>query len=629
MIKKGDTMRYTWRILCAFITIAANIINILYSGESLSLLIFGSLVFNLLIGWFVGKQLDRYHFSKKQLGSAKNALNDYSYALDSVADAIGITNNKGQFEFANEALANLYGYSRVEFSTLNWESCFTTESVDHLNKKTTTDVLKNGHWRGDTIGVKKDGTNFRQEITLSHIKETNKMIFLIRDITNQRINEEYMKFIAEHNELTKLPNRRQLLSDLNKIKIESTETSLLFIDLDRFKLANDTLGHDIGDELLKNVAERLTSFKKDYIKIYHLGGDEFIVLIQNTNVDYVKKIASKIVNSIREPFTICGNEITITTSIGISCYPDHTNNLNELVKLADTAMYYAKIDGKNAFKFFTNDLKLQLDRRALIEAELRKAIKNEDLFINYQPKFNLVNSQLTGFEALIRWEHPKLGSISPQEFIPVAEDTGLIIDIGNWIIKEVIFQLRKWQDKGYRLEKTSINISQRQFRDHKLPSFIDLQLKKYHINPEYMEIEITESVLEDFELVVPQLHTLKELGVGISLDDFGTGYSSLNLLKTLPIDTLKIDQSFVRNSLGDSKDISLLKTILQIGDNLNLNVVAEGIETAEHLHLLKNLGCPIGQGYYFSKPLSTSEVEEAQGRSYSGQSEVLHVKRHD
>lgn len=603
-------MRYTWRISLTSLALIINTYSYIDKYESITFLIGFIFLLNLFIIWVIGLQIDKYLYSKKLLHSTKKALTDYSYALDSAIDAIGIINEEGNYEFANEALTKLYGYEKEELANLNWKQDSKKETFDYFNGTLIPALYQHGHSRGETIGLRKDGTTFPQEISLSLIKETQKIILVIRDITKQKQEEENMKNKAEHNELTNLPNRRRLLQDLNTGIEEAKVMSLLFIDLDRFKIANDTLGHEVGDKLLIDVAARLNFFRNEFTATYHHGGDEFIVLIQNKDLEYVQNIAIDIIDYIKEPFYIKGNEVFITASIGISNYPLHTEKINELINLADTAMYYAKIEGKNTFKLFNNALKLQLESKTLIEIELRKAIKNEELFILYQPKINLLTKDLAGVEALIRWKNPNLGFVSPMEFIPVAEDTGLIIEIGNWVIREVLNQMSTLRDNGHPLVKFSVNVSQRQFRDKNLIPFIESSLNEFNIEPHYLELEVTESVLENFELVIPKITALKDLGVGLSIDDFGTGYSSLNLLKNLPFDTLKIDQSFVRDLIGNSKDISLIKTIITIGKTFNLNVVAEGIETEEHLKLLGEMDCPMGQGYYFSKPIAASELEE-------------------
>jgi diguanylate cyclase len=601
-------MRYTWRIIFTAVLLISNAISISRLDE-FSTMIITMYIVNVIIGWIIGYQIDKYRFSKKELGSTRTALIDYSHALDSAPDGIGITKENGQFEFLNEAHLKLYGYSKEEMLEKSWQDCYSKETIDQLQKIALPQLLKHGKWRGETIGIRKDGSTFPQEIALSVIDDTKKVICVVRDLTEQKQYVDYIKHIAEHNDLTKLPNRRRLLNDIQKSMEELPNTSLLFIDLDRFKMVNDTLGHDIGDELLVSVAKRLLSFQNEFIRVYHQGGDEFIVLIQNSAIDYVKNVAIDIINNIKEPYYINGNEVIITTSVGISRYPDHTDNFKDLIKMADTAMYHAKLDGKNTFKFFTNNLRLQLERKAKIEAELRRAINNDELSIHYQPKFHLVHLTLVGMEALIRWENPNLGRVSPVEFIPIAEDTGLINDIGNWVIKEVLNQMSEWQAQGYSLVKISVNVSQRQFRDQSLVNYVESCLSASKIDAKYFEIEITETVLEDFDLVIPQLTSLREIGIGISIDDFGTGYSSLNFIKNLPADTLKVDQSFVQDMLSNTNNSLLVKTIIEIGNTLNFTVVAEGIETEKHLHKLIELNCPVGQGYYFSKPLDAVEIE--------------------
>nr|WP_246628997.1 EAL domain-containing protein [Mesobacillus maritimus] len=604
-------MKYTMRISITAILLIVNFIFYFYYNLRFSVYDTFAFLLNALAGWVIGYYLDKYFFSKKMLLSTKNVLLDYSYALDSVGDAIGITNEVGQFEYVNEAHAVLYGYkNKDEFSTKSWKDCYSSEILEEVSQSIIISLQNKGQWRGEAVGVKKDGTTFPIELTLSMIGETKKTICLVRDITEQKEYEDQMRKMAEHNELTNLPNRRRLIKDLKRLLEESVPLSVMFIDLNHFKLVNDTLGHDAGDELLKLVAERLENFQNQLVHVYHHGGDEFIVVAQ---INMAKKnrenIASDLINLLKEPFYINGNEVMITSSIGASCYPEHTSSINELIKMADTAMYYAKIEGKNSYKLFNNDLKLQLERKASIEVELTKAITNDEFTIYYQPKFNMITGELVGIEALLRWFNPKLGFVSPGEFIPVAEESGLIIEIGNWVIKQVVEQMDRWKEKGNQLVKVSVNVSQRQFRNDHFVAFIKGTLNSSNVDPAYFEIEITESVLGDHDVVVPKLDQLKGLGIGISIDDFGTGYSSLSMLKNFPIDTLKIDQSFVRDSIDNAQNNLLIKTIIEIGNILNLNVVAEGIETEEHLALLVQYDCSIGQGYYYSRPLHPADFE--------------------
>lgn len=603
-------MKYTWRIALTAILLISNffIFSNLEIGQNITLssIVFGA---NVIIGWMLGNHLDKYVSSKKELGSTKSTLIDYTFALDFVSLGIGITNEKGEFEFVNKAHQDLYGYNLNEFLTKTWRDCYSPETVEQLNNQAITQLRKYGKWQGEAKGIRKDGSIFPQELLISNIEGSKKMICVVRDITEQQQYLNYIEHIAEHNDLTKLPNRRKLLSDLDNTKNESNNTSILFIDLDRFKIVNDTLGHNYGDKLLISVAERLLGIQNEHIKIYHLGGDEFIVIVRNGEYEYTESIAVEIINIIKKPYSFFEKELSITCSIGISSKSEHGNNYEKLIELADIAMYHAKMEGKNTYKFFNEDIRKQLERNLLIENELRRAISNGELFINYQPKCNLADSSLIGLEALVRWNNPLLGIVSPAEFIPIAEETGLINDIGNWVINAVLYQLHQWQSSGYPLVKISVNVSQRQFKENELVDYIEKCLTTYNIEPQYFEIEITESLIADFDLIIPQLTSLKNMGVGISIDDFGTGYSSLNFINLLPVDTLKIDQSFIRGLLSNGKNNLLVKTIIDIGNNLQLKVVAEGIETEEQLKELINLNCHFGQGYLFSKPLAADKIE--------------------
>ena len=610
-------MKHTWRIILITILIVSNIFIFLnFELDQYYILAIILYITNISIGWIVGYQLDKFVFSKKELVSAKSVLIDYNFALESLSVGIGITTEKGQFEFVNKAHQELYGYNSKEFLSKNWRDCYSIETINQFNSEAVPILRKYGKWKGEAIGIRKDGSRFPQELFISNVDGTQKFICVVRDITEQQQYLNFIENIAVQNDLTKLPNRRKLLSHIDENKKAFLVTSLLFIDLDRFKMVNDTLGHSYGDELLINVARRLTSIQNEYIKAYHLGGDEFIILIEKGDHEYTEGIAVEIINLLSKPYLIFEKEVFITPSIGICRTPEHTSNYDELIELADTAMYHAKLDGKSTYKFFSDDLRKLLERNSQIETELRKAIPNGEFLIHYQPKFNLVNSELVGFEALIRWNNPILGVVSPAEFIPIAEETGLIIDIGKWIIDEVLCQMNQWQTKGYPLVKVSVNVSQRQFKENDLVNYIETCLTSQRIDAKFFEIEITESLIADYNLIIPQLTALKNMGVGIAIDDFGTGYSSLSFINELPIDTLKIDQSFIKGLLANEKNRILVKTIIDIGITLKLFVVAEGIETKEQLSILNELNCPFGQGYYFSKPIDACEIESVFFKSY-------------
>lgn len=600
-------MKRKWQIVIAAIVLTGNVIALILNEFSWLLAVF--IPINLWLGWLIGLQVDKYLHSKIELDSTKSVLMDYSLALDSAIDAIGITNSSGKYEFVNESFSKLHGYTKDELYLMHWQELYPIESHGEIRTDIIEPLFENGYARGEGIGIRKNGSTFQQSTSLSLMKDHQKTIVVVHDITKKKEEEIRLKQKIEMNEVTGLANRRKLMKDLEKRGNPEDSTSILFIDLDRFKIVNDTLGHEIGDYLLRDIASRLRSFNKKNISTYHLGGDEFLAMVCVLDLDQVKSVAYDILEYLREPYYIEGNEIFLTASIGISATPNHTNDVFELIGLADTAMYYAKLDGKNTYKIFTEQLKSQLERRTYIDSELRKAVKNSEFFMVYQPKINLLTNDLWGVEALIRWNHPTLGLISPLEFIPIAEDSAIILDITKWVVNDVLEQMRMWSLAGYSNINMSINVSQRQLRDTTFVDYLHGSLQCYEINPEKLEIEVTESVMENAELVVPILHKMKDIGVCISIDDFGTGYSSLNLLKNLPIDTLKIDQSFMNDLHDNEKDVALLKTIITIGQTFNLNIVAEGIETEEQNNLLRSLGCTIAQGYYFSKPIDVNEFE--------------------
>lgn len=428
---------------------------------------------------------------------------------------------------------------------------------------------------------------------------------------NEKLTDQY-RYLAYHDPLTGLKNRIKFKRDLKqaiaKARKRNHKVALLLIDLDRFKYVNDTLGHYIGDCLLKEVSNRLKGVIGVYDNLYRLGGDEYIIIIPNASERYCQSIAGAILNKFTSSFLVDGYEITVTPSIGISMYPENGKDNDTLFKSADMAMYLAKGNGKNNFQFYSAELHEIINRRVNVESELSSAIVKEQLQLFYQPKVDLYTGEITGMEALLRWEHPELGFISPEEFIPLAEETGKIVAIGEWVLKTACRQNKLWQNKGLAPLCVSINVSARQFEHSDFVSTVSKALDETGLSPQYLELEITESIIQNVNESKEVLNRLKSIGVKMSIDDFGTGYSSLYVLRELPIDVIKIDKSFI-DDLSDSKNLSMIKTIIDLGLNLNLHVLAEGIE---HEYQVKNLvehGCSSGQGYLFSKPVSVNHFE--------------------
>lgn len=420
-----------------------------------------------------------------------------------------------------------------------------------------------------------------------------------------------LEYFAYNDILTGLPNRYMLNKQLStEIKLRNKqELAVLFLDLDRFKMVNDTKGPGAGDELLQLVSKRLKQLVRPEDIVSRQGGDEFIILLKGSGKRESELLGQQILNEFSNPFILSGEELFISPSIGISLYPRDGTEADSLIKNADKAMYLAKEKGKNNFHFHTSKLDSSLEQKMVLEQALRKVIENKELALYYQPQIELITGEIIGVEALLRWNHPDMGLISPLQFIPLAEETGLIIPIGKWVIETACKQTKKWHEQGFTSLHTSVNVSVRQLNDPNFVNYIIEIFSKTGLEPQYLTIEITESIMNNTKKSLIIINQLKEIGIKISIDDFGTGYSSLSVLNELPIDFLKIDQSFIKDHETNSKKNALVKAIIQMGQNLNFELVAEGIENEKHINNLKNYQCRFGQGYFFSPPLSVNKVE--------------------
>ncbi|EDL63841.1 hypothetical protein BSG1_13231 [Bacillus sp. SG-1] len=461
-----------------------------------------------------------------------------------------------------------------------------------------------------------DGVEIDAEVSAMPILYGSKPAIQIvgRDITERKKTEETIREMAYYDTLTSLPNRNMFKLRLNKLLESSPSTSLaiLFLDLDRFKVINDTKGHSTGDRLLVKVADRLTDVLNKEGEVFRQGGDEFILLLDNSDKEKAASLSVRILQSFTKPIDISGQDFFVTPSIGISMYPDDGMDQETLIKHADTAMYLAKDRGKNNFQFYNRNLNRNTTRKMDLENELRKALELQQLVLFYQPKVNLETGEVLGVEALIRWEHPTLGMVSPAEFIPLAEETGLIVPIGKWVLWEACRQSKEWKKSGIGCISVAVNISVRQLQDDDFVQHVQQAMKDTGLEPSLLELEITESIMQDFEKSSRILNKLKNLGVTISIDDFGTGYSSLTNLRFLPIDHIKIDKSFVDDIIDHSKHSkngSIVKTIIDLGHNMNFNIIAEGVEEEEQVDFLLQNSCSIGQGYFYSRPLPPEQLE--------------------
>ncbi|MCD7034510.1 EAL domain-containing protein [Metabacillus sp. GX 13764] len=424
-----------------------------------------------------------------------------------------------------------------------------------------------------------------------------------------RKKQSKLEYFAHYDVLTNMHNRYsfsiELEKALQKARREETILGVMYCDLDRFKLINDSLGHEIGDELLKGIGDIIREVCGSKAILCRHGGDEFLIAVQGIkNADELEILSQQILKKLKQPIPVEGHEVSVSCSIGISLFPYHAETQEELLTTADIAMFRAKEKGKNTYEFFNPVLRDTRERKLEIEKELERAFENKEFFLYYQPQVDLVSKKIVGAEALVRWQNPRLGNISPGEFIPIAEETGFIRTLGEWVIEEAAAGLQKLRSAGYCDISFSVNISIKQFYHQSLPDILSQKLEEYEVPRERLKIEITESVVIDhLELVLSQLQRIKELGIEIALDDFGTGYSSLNYLKKLPIDIVKIDRSFIQDIIDDAQDAAIVQAVISIADSMNLNVIAEGIEKEEQSRLLGEIGCRQGQGFYYSRPV--------------------------
>ncbi|OYV74847.1 MAG: hypothetical protein B7Z66_15100 [Chromatiales bacterium 21-64-14] len=434
-------------------------------------------------------------------------------------------------------------------------------------------------------------------------------VMVFHDVSAARAMVLKMSHLAQHDFLTDLPNR-VLLNDrlaqaINLAHRRGKKLAVLFMDLDMFKNINDSLGHIVGDKLLQSVAGRLLACVRNTDTVSRQGGDEFVVLL--SEIEHSEDAACRaenIISAMADPHSVAGHHLNINMSIGISVYPNDGEDAETLIKNADVAMYHAKKTGRDNFQFFRQDMNDRVVERHSLEADLRGALAGPGLVLHYQPKIYLETGEITGVEALIRWRHATRGLLFPDQFVSFAEECGLIVPLGRWVLREVCYQLRSWLDAGLRPSPVAINVSALEFRNKEFLEGVRDILKETHLDPGYLEIELTESVLmQDVDSSITMLQALKAMGIQLAIDDFGTGYSSLNYLKRFPIDTLKIDRWFVRDITTDPDDATIVRAVIGMGNSLNKRVSAEGVETGGQLAFLRAEGCGEGQGYYFGRPV--------------------------
>ncbi len=571
----------------------------------IGILIILGLVF---IGTFIKKR-----FESQSLESERK----FRSVIESANDAIILADSKGIIISWNKGAQLIFGYQEKDVLGKNLQIIIPEKfrEAHHKGMKRFNSTGK-PHVIGKTVelfGLRKDGSEFPIELSLAAWLEDGETYFssIIRDITERKKAEEKINQMVYRDPLTGLPNRHLLNDRLTLALDQASENKqtigIMFIDLDRFKYINDTLGHAIGDRLLIEVSKRVQSCMGKADTLSRQGGDEFVVLLPNTTSDEITKKAHQIIDLFTQSFML-EPEMFVTPSIGISLYPTDGKDIETLIKNADTAMYRAKEQGRNNFQYYTPDMNEVVSQKMKLEIALRKALERNEFKVYYQPQVDVTTGKTIGAEALIRWQHPEWGNIPPLEFIPLAEEIGLIIPIGEWVLYEACRQNKLWQNAGYPPLRIAVNISSRQFQQTNLVEIVSDILKETALEPQYLELELTESIIQDSKYAISTMEKLKAMGIHLSIDDFGTGYSSLSYLKLLPIQTLKIDQSFTRKIFEDSKDAALVHTIINMAHNLDLKVIAEGVETQEQLHFLQQRQCNEAQGYFFSRPISAEKL---------------------
>lgn len=538
---------------------------------------------------------------------------------ENTSEAIIVTDENGVVVDVNPAFTDITGYELHEILGRSMNLLSSGRQGRAFYKKMWRELRATGRWKGDIWNKRKDGEEYAERLNISTCYNEDGSVFrrigLFFDITGDKEKEEHIWRQAYHDHLTGLPNRQMFQVRLQKAMAEASEHNkefaLIFLDLDLFKDVNDTLGHDVGDLLLKEASNRLLSCVRESDTVARIGGDEFTVIVVDVpNQRVVERICEQILIEIAQPYHFGENTVSVSASIGITMYPEDARDAGELLKNADMAMYAAKECGRNQYCFFLPAMSEAIQARILFSQNLQTAIAENQFVLYFQPIMNMQTNEVVKFEALIRWRHPELGLVPPSEYIPFAEDSGLIVDIGHWVFHAAIRQVRKWQAQGYDYQ-LSINVSPAQFYANGLNSdyWLD-QIKRAGIATSNLVIEITERVLlEDSPLITQNLRDFRAAGIQIALDDFGTGFSSLTYLKRYPIDLIKIDQSFVRNLAPGSEDLALCEAMIVMAQKLGLEVIAEGVEGPQQESLLLEAGCVLGQGYLYSPPIPDQELE--------------------
>ncbi|HQU30092.1 MAG: EAL domain-containing protein [Planctomycetia bacterium] len=539
--------------------------------------------------------------------------------FDNANDGILIVDTETKkFYTGNKKICRMLGYTQKELKEISVKDIHPRKDLPYILEHFERHVKRESIEATDIPVKRKDGSVFYADISTSLIAFSEKIYLMgiFRDVTDRKQTEEKIRYLAFHDALTNLPNRILFTDRLNLALAHAHRTkemlAIVFMDLDRFKIINDTLGHTVGDQLLRGVADRLVNCMREDDTIARLGGDEFALLLPGiTNEEDVNTIAYKIIEVLKKPWTIDEHELYITASLGIVLYPKDGKDAEVLLKNADAAMYYAKEQGKNNYQFYTSTMHAESLKKMILERDIRRALDRNEFVVHYQPFVNVITGQITGMEALVRWQHQQRGLILPEEFLSLAEDIRLIVSIDEWVLRTVCTQNKAWQDAGFQPGCIAVNLSAHTFHQRNITDIITSILKETTLDPQFLGLEITEGIaMQDIETTINKLKEMSNLNIQIAIDDFGTGFSSLSYLKMFPVDKLKISPHFISDIVNNQKDKIIVSSIVALAQGLHFKVIAEGVENKDQIAILKQLECDEFQGNLFSQPLSAKVIEK-------------------
>jgi diguanylate cyclase (GGDEF)-like protein/PAS domain S-box-containing protein len=550
--------------------------------------------------------------------------------FDNTQESIMMTDARGDIVAVNAAFEQATGYSEAEVLGRNPRLLMSERHDANFYKEIFASLREHGQWRGEIWNRRKNGQVYLERMAIDAVRgdhgKIDAFVSVSSDISALRAAHHQVAFLSSHDPLTLLPNRSVLTERVRQsiaaARNGERQIALLLLNLDRLQRINDSLGHETGDAMLQEMARRAGLVAGPEDTLAHMGGDEFVLLTQCLDSDDVVHKAQRLIEEIARPVPVGGHDLIVTASIGISIYPRDGSSPSELLKAADVALSHMKETGRNGFRFFQGEMNANALRWMSLETHLRRAIERNELSLHYQPQVSIADGRICSMEALLRWRSPELGQVAPSDFIALAEDTGLILPIGNWVIRQACLQNKAWQDAGMEPLRVAVNVSAHQFIAGTLPDVVAEALRESGLEPRYLEVELTESVMmHDSEAIAAQLTRLTRMGVSISLDDFGTGYSSLGYLSRFMLDKLKIDQTFVRNITTEPRSAAIAQATVALAHGLSLVVIAEGVETEDQYEFLKGIGCDEVQGYLFSRPVHPDDM----GRLISGESQLLRL----